>query len=142
MDEQPRASLNLSLPCNRRAPAAVRQALSCLGALGPSLGDVKLVASELVACAVRHSDNAGHPGDGAGPGAIDVEVRRFDQRLDIRVHDPADSQGAAQVPQLADCAADGLGRLIVEELTSRWGSERRDGYAVWAELPLTLYANA
>jgi anti-sigma regulatory factor (Ser/Thr protein kinase) len=101
-----------------------------------------LVASELVASAVRHAgvgpDHARRPeGDG-----INVEVRRFDQHLHITVRDPADSQREDHGPSLAECAAEGLGRLIVEKLTCRWGSERQRSYVVWAELPLMLYAHS
>jgi anti-sigma regulatory factor (Ser/Thr protein kinase) len=142
VDERPRALLNLNLPCDRRAPAAVRQALSCLAAAGPSLGDATLVASELVASAVRHTGGASQHAGSAEDDAIDVEVRRFDQRLHITVRDPVGSQRDTRAPSLADCAADGLGRLIVEKLTCRWGSERQRSYVVWAELALSAYGNA
>jgi anti-sigma regulatory factor (Ser/Thr protein kinase) len=134
VDQQPRASLNLNLPCNEQAPAAVRQAMSSLGAVGPSLGDAVLVASELVANAVRHSD-------GVERESINVAVRRFDHHMLISVRDPGGSQGGGDNRPLADCGAEGLGGRIIEGLTSRSGSERKDGYVLWAELPLTVYAN-
>ena|SRR5437764_529905 len=109
--------------------------MSSLGAVGPSLGDAMLVASELVTNAVRHSGCTERED-------IDVAVRRFDHHLMITVHDPGGSQGEARIPPLEECAVEGLGLRIVEELTSRWGSERRDGYVVWAELPLPVYANS
>lgn len=135
MEQPPRASLSLNLPCDENAPGAVRQAMSSMGAVGPSLGDAMLVASELVTNAVRHSDCSGQDD-------IDVAVRRFDHHMLISVHDPGASQREAQIPALAECAAQGLGLRIVEELTSRWGSERQDGYVVWAELPLMAHVPA
>ncbi len=139
MDERPTASLNLKLPCDKRAPAAVRQALSCLGAAGPSLGDAVLVASELVASAVRHANLAPNHAEDGGDG-IGVQVRRFDQRLHITVRDPVGCHRDDQVPTLAEGAADGLGRLIVEKLSYRWGAERQQSYVAWAELPLAVFA--
>lgn len=97
------------------------------------------MASELVTSAVRHAGVGPDPAERDG---LDVEVRRFDQRLQITVRDPAGSQRDDQVPSLADCAAEGLGRLIVEKLTCRCGSERQRSYITWAELPLMLYADA
>jgi anti-sigma regulatory factor (Ser/Thr protein kinase) len=134
VEQQPRASLNLNLPRDKQAPAAVRQAMSSLGAVGPSLGDAVMVASELVANAVRHSD-------GVEREAINVAVRRFDHHMLISVRDPGGSQREADNRPLIECAAEGLGRRIIEGLTSRWGSEQKHGYVLWAELPLTVYAD-
>jgi serine/threonine-protein kinase RsbW len=108
--------------------------MSSLSAVGPSLGDAMLVASELVTNAVRHSGCQEHE-------SLDVAVHRYDHHLTISVHDPGASGREPQIPPLTERAAESLGLRIVEELTSRWGSERRDGYVVWAELPISVYAN-
>lgn len=129
MEQHPQAALNLNLPCDHQAPAAVRQAMGSLSAVGPTLGDAMLVASELVSNAVRHSDCTAHD-------VIDVAVCRFDHHLLITVQDPGASGREARIPPLPECAAAGLGLRIVEELTSRWGSERDGGHVVWAEVPL------
>ena len=61
----------LTLPCAPSAPAAVREELSQLDGLGWILGDVMLVASELVNNAVVHSGCAPHQ---------DLEVSRVPAR--------------------------------------------------------------
>ena len=134
MDERPRDSLDLNLPCDRQSPAAVRQAMGWLGSVGPRVGDAMLLASELVTDVVRHSG-------GTERDAIDVVVRGFDQHLLISVRGPRVAAHAGPAPTLAKCAAEGLGRRIIDGLTSRWGSERRDGYVLWAELPMNVYAS-
>lgn len=103
-------------------------------AVGPSLPDAMLVASELVTSAVRRSERSVRD-------AIDVSVHRFDQHLHISVRDPARAQRDGSPPS-PECAPEGLGLRILERVTSRWGSERGDGYVVWAEVPLTAYASS
>jgi anti-sigma regulatory factor (Ser/Thr protein kinase) len=120
----------ISLPCAPSASAAVREELSHLDELGWILGDVMLVASELVNNAVVHS---------GGTPQHDLEVRasRREGLLTVSVRDPGISGGSAEPkPQQDDLAPGGWGLQIVEALCARWGEERENGYRVWAEIDL------
>lgn len=130
--ETPRTSrtLSLELPCDAAAPAAVREALGQqLADLGWSLGDVMLVASELVTNAVLHS---GSPPDEL----LQVSISRGPESVRISVSDPGLSGGVAQPRPPAEFGAGGWGLRVIEQLSTRWGSERTDRYQVWAELSL------
>jgi anti-sigma regulatory factor (Ser/Thr protein kinase) len=123
------SSIHMRLACDQQAPGTVREAMSQLRGLESVAGDAMLVASELVSNAVRHSlcDASDQ---------LQVDVRRESDRVCIRVHDPGVSGQEARVPDPGQRDFGGLGLWIVEQLTSRWGTERRDGYEVWAELSL------
>lgn len=117
----------LTLPCAPNASAAVRHELRRLDDLGWILGDVMLVASELVNNAVVHSGGAPHH---------DLEVRawRGGGRLTVSVRDPGLSGQSAGTRQPTQQG--GWGLQIVEALSERWGEERDDGYRVWADISL------
>jgi anti-sigma regulatory factor (Ser/Thr protein kinase) len=117
--------------CDRFAPAFVRAALGQLPDLGWVLGDAMLVASELVSNAVRHSRCA----DGE---LLTVCLTRTGNQLRIAVRDPGRSARTATLSLRPDGDGDGgLGLVVVEQLTARWGAERCDaGYGVWAELQM------
>jgi|SRR6185312_15167896 len=119
----------LTLPCAPSASAAVREELSRLDELGWILGDVMLVASELVNNAVLHSGGTPHH---------DLQVRAWRRagRLTVSVRDPGISGQSAGPRPATDLQAGGWGMQIVEALSQRWGEERDDGYRVWAELEL------
>lgn len=120
------ADLKLELPCDRAAPATVREALRDLGGTGWTVGDAMLVASELVSNAVVHS--------GADEQELlDVRVTLAADRLLISVRDPGRSGRIAE-PRPAGDMFGGLGLRLVEQLSQRWGTERQDGQRVWAEL--------
>ncbi|HZE07065.1 MAG TPA: ATP-binding protein [Solirubrobacteraceae bacterium] len=116
----------LSLPCNSAAPGTVRDALGQLEWADWVLGDVMLVADELVTNAVLHSGCP--PGDPLrvsahlGPGYVRVIVR-----------DPGLSATEA-APRVTDSDAGGWGLMIVDQLAARWGAERSEGYEVWADV--------
>jgi anti-sigma regulatory factor (Ser/Thr protein kinase) len=118
--------LSLELPCDVHAPVAVRDALAEVHDGGWSLDDGRLVASELVGNAVRHS---GCEDDHR----LRVEVCRREGRLRISVHDPGLSGQAAR-PVDDGSGPGGWGLRIIGELAEAWGAERPDGYQVWAEL--------
>lgn len=120
--------LRLTVPCDRRAPAAVREAVHGCGTVQPVLGDALLVASELVTNAVLHSGCKSEE-------TLEVCVRRTDRAVAISVHDPGTS-GTTAAPVEAISATSGYGLWIIERLSQRWGHERTDGYRVWAELAL------
>jgi serine/threonine-protein kinase RsbW len=120
--------MNLELPCDPQAPAAVRGALhDRSGGTDWRMGDAILVASELVTNAVLHSGCAEDE-------SIQVRVRVRPEHLLISVRDPGASGGDAQVR--SSPAIGGWGLQIVEQLTERWGADRAGGYNVWAELAL------
>ena len=118
--------LSLEVPCDRNAPATVRDALAEVDGVGSSLSDGLLVASELVTNAVLHS---GCEMDQL----LEVRASLRRDRLMISVHDPGNSGERAQ-PRREGSELGGWGVRIVERLARRWGSERPDGYPVWAEL--------
>ena len=122
--------LALEVRCNLAAPSRVRRALSKLEGVGWKLGDAMLIATELVTNALRHS--ACRERD-----SIRVHVRQTSERLLISVEDPGISGDEARVRHPVDVTDGGMGLWLVEQLSRRWGTERVDGYRVWAELPLT-----
>ncbi len=121
--------LSLELPCDEYAPGTVRDAMAEVHDGGWSLDDGRLVASELVGNAVRHSGCQLHH-------RLRIRVSRREGRLRISVHDPGLSGQVAR-PGSGDSAEPrGLGLWIIGQLSEAWGTERPDGYRVWAELPL------
>jgi anti-sigma regulatory factor (Ser/Thr protein kinase) len=105
----------------------VRDELRHLDDLGWILGDVMLVARELVNNAVVHSGGAPHH---------DLEIRawRDGGRLTVSVRDPGISGQSAGPRQ--PTRHGGWGLRIVEALSERWGEERDNGYRVWADINL------
>jgi anti-sigma regulatory factor (Ser/Thr protein kinase) len=92
--------------------------------------DALLVLSELVTNAVLHS--------GCGPEEnIGVQVSTDGERVWISVRDPGLSGGEARPHARDPRRVGGLGLVVVDTLATRWGSDRLDGYHVWAELPAT-----
>ncbi len=122
--------LALEVRCTVAAPRRVRGALSKLEGLGWRLGDAMLVATELVTNALRHSACREDE-------SIHVQVQQTRENLVISVQDPGKSGKEARVRSPADLGEGGVGLWVVEQLSRRWGAERRDGYRVWAELPLS-----
>lgn len=118
-------SFSMAVPCDPRAPAAVRDALDRREDIGWVLGDAMLVASELVTNAVLHSGCSGDE-------TIEVCVEVRSERLRISVRDPGRSGRNAEVR--AGQPVGGWGLRVVEQLAERWGSERTEGYQVWAEV--------
>jgi len=93
---------------------------------GKALEDVRLLLTELVTNALRHSAVA--PGDEIG-----VRAEVADGTVRIEVHDPGrDGDVERRAP---GARGGGYGLFLVDRLTNRWGVERRDGTTVWAELP-------
>lgn len=129
MSEQSDPVLSLELPCDPAAPATVRDALSELPGLDWVLGDVMLVASELVNNAVLHS---GCPPEDT----LDITVALESGAVSVRVLDPGVSGKVARPKPAAEFDQGGWGLKIVEQLSSRWGTRRSDGYEVWAEVAL------
>lgn len=118
----------LEVCCDASAPATVRHALADSGDIGWILGDVMLVASELVTNAVRHS--GARDGD-----VLKIEVHFGPDRVRLAVCDPGASQTLAR-PGPGGMPFGGLGLRLVSELAEHWGAERRPSgrQLVWAEI--------
>lgn len=121
--------LTLELPCDEHAPVTVREALAEVHDGGWSLDDGRLVASELVGNAVRHSGCAGDH-------RLQITVGRREGRLLISVHDPGLSGSGVHLSGDEPPQPGGWGLRIIGQLATAWGAERPDGYRVWAELPV------
>jgi anti-sigma regulatory factor (Ser/Thr protein kinase) len=115
----------LAVPCDYDAPRRVRVALDRLEAIDPVRVNAKLVATEIVSNAVRHS--------GCTPDhLLEVRAHRDADILKISVHDPGLTDQAPRVREDPDVG--GLGLVIVDRLAHRWGIERPNGRLVWVEL--------
>ncbi|HEY3772595.1 MAG TPA: ATP-binding protein [Solirubrobacteraceae bacterium] len=120
--------LSLEVSCDPHAPRVVRDALAAAYDGGWSLDDGLLVASELVTNAVRRSGcMVDH--------RLRVDVGRRENCLLISVHDPGVSGKDAEPVHTKRSEPGGWGLALIERLSLRWGSERSNGYRVWAELP-------
>lgn len=119
--------LTLELPCDAHAPVTVRAALAEIHDGGWSLDDGRLVASELVGNAVRHSGSEVRD-------RLRIQVSRRDGRLRIAVQDPGLSGDTARPGRGDPAEPGGWGLWIVGQLCVAWGADRPGGYRVWAEL--------
>jgi hypothetical protein len=111
------------------APSRARRDVTlCLRTWGLDalIDDAQLIVSELVANAVRHTHTR----------RIGVSVTRHPDHVRIVVTDTSRTLPAltTAIPE----AEAGRGLLLVDQLTTRWGSRRfRTGKQVWAELTTT-----
>jgi anti-sigma regulatory factor (Ser/Thr protein kinase) len=121
--------LHVRLPHGLSAPRQARQALERVDELEPLLDDVLLVASELTTNAVQHS--------GAPPGSeIALRAQLSADAILIEVTDEGQSRSTPHMRPMNTSVPGGFGLPVVAALARRWGSERRNGMRVWAELPL------
>jgi hypothetical protein len=117
--------LQMAVLCDARAPGRIRDRLERIEEIESVRPDAKLVASELVSNAVRHSG-------GEAKHEIDICVGVGSALVEISVHDPGlAGLGTGVRPKLD---GDGLGLMLVEELAHRWGADGPDGRVVWAQL--------
>ena len=110
----------------------MRQALAKLDSLGGVLGDLVLIASELVTNAVLYSGCSSED-------VIRVRVDRAKDHVLLSVWDPGVSgqSAAVAVAKQRSSSSGGFGLWLVERLSRRWGAERTAGYRVWAELAVS-----
>jgi anti-sigma regulatory factor (Ser/Thr protein kinase) len=87
---------------------------------------VRLLATELVANAVRHT--------GVADGAIDVELRVAGDRVHLSVLDDGPGFAPPPRPVVAPDGPGGWGLYLVDRCALRWGSERGERHRVWLEL--------
>lgn len=124
------AELRKSFPVDVRSPRAAREAISALAGDLPEelLAIAHLLVSELVANSVKHG-----PSGASAKVGLHVQVER--DRLRAEVSDGS-TRGAR--PRVAG-ETGGYGLILVEALSTRWGS-RRDGdlNVTWFELGLPL----
>ena len=132
------ARVDLDLPLDTSAAATARRALET--SLGAQLdGDedvrVKLLMSELVTNAVRHS--------GAPPAsAIDVHVALASGCIRCEVADAGAGFRPAETPMPRSAGQGGWGLFIVNVEASRWGASSESGSCVWFELDRGARAEA
>jgi anti-sigma regulatory factor (Ser/Thr protein kinase) len=121
-------TFGLELSRSALAASEARHALERLsGRLSAAtLGDVRLLVSELVTNSVRH----------AGLGSQDtirLEVSVTDTALRVEVRDPGDGFMPRTPAPDADRTG-GWGLYLVEQLADRWGVDTRSGTRVWFEV--------
>lgn len=113
------------LPVGPTAPAQARQLVHDMPLGADARASVELIISELVTNTVRHGDSA--PG-----GELSVQLRREGERVRGRVcgHGPAFTW-VAHDPELEEPG--GLGLMIVDRMSDRWGITRNSKVCVWFE---------
>jgi anti-sigma regulatory factor (Ser/Thr protein kinase) len=125
--------LTFEFRCDESAPSAARQALDGLETLGRIIGDLMLIASELVTNAVLYSGCTDED-------EIELQLERTDGHLRLSVLDPGRTAQSAKVAIDEQRASGGMGLFVVEHLAARWGADRSDRYRVRAEVPLNAVA--
>jgi anti-sigma regulatory factor (Ser/Thr protein kinase) len=112
------------------APAAARHAVDDVlsGRVDEqTLGELRLVVSELVTNAVRHGRSR--------DGAFGFKVAIYDQRIRVEVSDAgAGFTPPGREPEPGELG--GWGLVLVDRVAERWGVEHSPGTRVWAEVQL------
>jgi anti-sigma regulatory factor (Ser/Thr protein kinase) len=119
---------------SRQFPAtrhAARDVAAVLAPLNEQLGartaqDLRLLATELVANAVRHT--------GIVAGTVEVQVRLDGGRVHLSVLDEGPGFEPPERPVVAPQGPGGWGLYLVDRCAVRWGSERGERHRVWLEL--------
>ena len=122
--------LRLELPAEPGAIAEARRALEPLRAdVSPEVwGDLRLLVSEVVTNAVRHT--------AAAPGSsVVLTVDREPECVRVEVHDGGGGFVAAAEPMPSDAGTSGWGLYLVAKLASHWGTAPEPDPYVWFELP-------
>jgi anti-sigma regulatory factor (Ser/Thr protein kinase) len=125
-----RMEIARSLPLSARAPQSVRSLFDDLGAGLPTsvLDGARLVASELVTNAVKHSGLAeGTP--------IQVRIAVDPRRVRIEVCDQG--QGFKRRRRDREATPSGWGLHLVRKMSDRWGIQGNHRTVAWAEFDLS-----
>ena len=120
----------------RRLLADCTAGMVAAGALDArGLGDLQLMASELIANAIVH----GHP-----TAPIDLVVHADAGRVRVAVHDrgPGFDPAAVDTSMPHALQPGGRGLPLVDALASGWGAERAGAMVVWCEVALSVPARA
>jgi two-component sensor histidine kinase len=96
--------------------------------IGQVSGDLLLIASELVTNVVLYSGCSSQD-------MISVRLDRAPGHVLLSISDPG-ARSAAQA-LAAQRSPDDIGLWVVDRLARRWGTERIEGYRLWAELALS-----
>jgi len=112
-------------------PQAARDVADVLAPLAPGLGaelaaDLRLLATELVANAVRHT--------GVADGSLELRVRMTGDVVYLSVADDGPGFEVPERPLVAPEGPGGWGLYLVDQCAARWGTERGDRHLVWFEL--------
>jgi serine phosphatase RsbU (regulator of sigma subunit)/anti-sigma regulatory factor (Ser/Thr protein kinase) len=112
-------------------PQAARDVADVLAPLGADLGtelaaDLRLLATELVANAVRHT--------GVADGSLELRVRMTGDVVHLSVADDGPGFEVPERPLIAPEGPGGWGLYLVDQCAARWGTERGDRHLVWFEL--------
>ena len=131
MTARDEALLRLELPDRSEAPSAARKALTALnGSLHlistARLRDAQLLATELVANAVRHG--------GKPPAPVTVTVHATPRVMRVEVSDQGDGFDPDRLRSPARTHGGGWGLPIVAALADRWGVDGRAATTVWFEI--------
>jgi serine phosphatase RsbU (regulator of sigma subunit)/anti-sigma regulatory factor (Ser/Thr protein kinase) len=119
---------------SERFPATLHAARDVAAALEPvsdAIGprtaqDLRLLATELVANAVRHT--------GLAQGSIEVQLRLADDVVHLSVLDDGPGFDVPARPIEAPDGPGGWGLYLVDQCALRWGTERGERHRVWLEL--------
>ncbi len=119
---------------SERFPATLHAARDVAAALEPVsdvLGprtalDLRLLATELVANAVRHT--------GLAQGSIEVQLRLADDIVHLSVLDDGPGFEVPERPIEAPDGPGGWGLYLVDQCALRWGNEHGERHRVWLEL--------
>ena len=121
-------AISLSLPAVPSSATAARSEVTQRLAqriTNGALEDVRLLLTELITNALRHS---GMTSDDQ----IEVKAELSDGTVRIEVHD-AGLDGPVEIRK-PGVRGGGYGLFLVEHLTNQWGVEQLNGTTVWAEL--------
>ncbi len=133
------AALALMLPRSgpvvvREFPATPQAARDVADLLAPLSGDLspevaadlRLLATELVANAVRHT--------GVADGTLRLRVRLTGDVIHLSVADDGPGFEVPERPVTAPEGPGGWGLYLVDQCAARWGNDRGDRHQVWFEL--------
>jgi anti-sigma regulatory factor (Ser/Thr protein kinase) len=92
------------------------------------LSDLAVLISEVVTNAVRH-------GGGGARAHVRIRIELQDDMVTVFVTDPVERFGSSQTPAPRLPRSGGLGLMLLDQLSTRWGVERVDeGTRVWFRL--------
>ena len=116
------------LPATLQAARAVAEALAPLSEQLSSVTamDLRLLTTELVANAVRHT--------GVMRGSVEIEVRVEPDTVHLSVTDDGSGFQPPPRPVATPAGPGGWGLYLVDQCAVRWGNERGDRHRVWLEL--------